>query len=88
LRVQGITTVGVNEAMYKVERAKLETWRMTMDLVNKPMLEAHGMAVDFLSMALAGTAFGGIPLALRKVPKGAIKKEDHEKELEIARNGG
>lgn len=73
--VKGVTTVGINEAVYNVELAKLETWRLMLDIVNKPMIEAHAVAVDWLSVALAGTAFGGIPLALKKVPKG-YKKED------------
>ena len=74
--VGGYTTVGINEAVYSVQLAKLETWRVMLDLVNKPMIEAHALAVDWLSVALAGTAFGGIPLALKKPPKGYVKKGD------------
>lgn len=74
--IKGITTVGINEGVYNIEVAKLETWRLMLDIVNKPMIEAHGVAVDWLSVALAGTAFGGIPLALKKVPKGYRKEEE------------
>jgi hypothetical protein len=73
--IKGVTTVGINEAIYGVEVAKLETWRLMVDIVNKPMVEAHGVAVDWLSVALAGTAFGGIPLAMKKVPKGYVKDD-------------
>ena len=73
--IKGITTVGINEAVYRVELAKLDTWRIMIDVVNKPMIEAHSVGVDWLSVALAGTAFGGIPLALKKVPKGYKKEE-------------
>jgi len=73
--IKGFTLVGINEAVYNVEAAKLETWRVMLDIVNKPMVEVHGVAVDWLSVALAGTAFGGIPLALKKPPKGYVKDE-------------
>jgi hypothetical protein len=47
--IKGITTVGINEGVYNIEVAKLETWRLMLDIVNKPMIEAHGVAVDWLS---------------------------------------
>jgi hypothetical protein len=73
--IKGYTTVGINEAVYGVELAKLETWRLMLDIVNKPMIEAHATMIDWMSVALAGTTFAGIPMALRKVPKGYIKED-------------
>lgn len=85
---KGWTTTGINEGVYKIELEKLKVLRVMVDVVNEPALAAREQAVDWLNVGLSAGTFGGVPLAaalaLKKVPKGAVKKEDHEKAVEEA----
>lgn len=72
---KGWTTVGLNEMSYTIEVKKLGVWRTMMDLVNVPALQARDQVVDWWSMGVTAGLFGGLPLALRKVPKGYVKKD-------------
>ena len=71
----GWTLVGINEWAYKIETSKLDTWGVMIDMVNKPALQAREQVIDVWSMIATGGLFGGIPLALRKPPRG-YKKPD------------
>lgn len=86
---KGWTTVGINEAVYKIEYEKLRVLRTMVNVVNEPALAAHEQAINWLNVGLSAGTFGGIPLAgalaLKKLPKGAIKEEDHLAEVEKAR---
>ena len=88
--VKGWTFVFLNEAAYNWEAEKLNFWKISMDFVNKPMIALHEQAVDWLNIGLSAGLFGGAPtavaLALKKVPKGSVKKEDHEAELDRVGN--
>lgn len=75
---KGWTVVGLNEAAYRLEVEKLKTWKVMIGFVNIPAVELHGQIVNWLGAIGVGGAMGGIPLALKTLPKGAIKKEDHE----------
>jgi hypothetical protein len=72
---KGWTLVGINETAYDIEVKKLDTWRVMIDVVNKPALEAREQVINLWSMVATGGAMGGIPLALRAVPKGYKKEE-------------
>ena len=86
---KGWTTVGINEAVYKLEYEKLKVLRTMVNIVNEPALAAHEQAINWLNVGLSAGTFGGIPLAgalaLKKLPKGAVKEEDHLAEVEKAR---
>lgn len=88
LQYKGYTFVFVNEAAYTWEAEKLNFWRIAMDFVNKPAIAIHDQAVNWLNIGLSAGMFGGGPvaiaMALKKVPKGAVKKEDHDKEVQEA----
>jgi hypothetical protein len=73
---KGWTVVGLNDGAYRMEVEKLKVWKVMIGLVNDPALALHGQAVNWLNMALAGGALGGIPLALKRVPPGYTKKEE------------
>ncbi len=73
---KGWTLVGINEGAYNIEVKKLDTWRVMIDVVNAPALEAREQVINLWSMIATGGLAGGLPLALRKVPKGYAKKED------------
>lgn len=75
------TTIGINEMAYRIEVEKLKVWKVMIGLVNDPALQLHTQIVNWWAMAASGGALGGIPLALRKVPKGAISREEHEKAI-------
>jgi hypothetical protein len=81
--IKGWTTVGMNEAAYNWEAEKLNFWKISMDFVNKPMIALHEQAVDWLNIGLSAGLFGGAPaavaLALKKAPKGSVKKEEVDK---------
>jgi hypothetical protein len=87
---KGWTTTGINEGVYRIELEKLKVLRIMVDVVNIPALEARKQAINWYNMALSAGAFGGIPLAaslaLKKLPAGAVKKEDHEEALAKAGN--
>jgi hypothetical protein len=73
---KGWTTVGLNQWAYKIHSSKLDTWGLMMDMVNNAALQARDGVIDLWSMAATAGTFGGIPLALRKVPPGYVRKED------------
>jgi hypothetical protein len=75
---KGWTTAGINEAVYELEAKKLELLSTMIDTVNRPAYAIREQAIDWLNIALSGGLFGGIPLALRKLPRGAVRKEEHE----------
>lgn len=85
---RGWTTVGINETIYKIEYEKLKILRTMVDVVNEPALAAHEQAIDWLNVGLSAGTFAGIPaataLALKKLPRGAVKKEDHLAAVEKA----
>lgn len=72
---KGWTLVGLNEASYKFAYEKLKLYRVMVNIVNEPALQAREQVINWGNIALSAGAFGGIPLALRKVPKGYVKKE-------------
>jgi hypothetical protein len=73
---KGWTLTGLNEAKYNIEVKKLDTWRIMIDVVNAPALEARKQVINLWSMLATGGAMGGIPLALKAVPKGYVRKEE------------
>ena len=75
---KGWTTTGINEAVYKIEVQKVDVLRVMIDLVNQPALAAREQLIDWYSMAMSAGVFGGIPLALRKVPRGYKKEGEPE----------
>lgn len=83
---KGWTFIFMTEAVYNIEVIKLKAYKESTDLVNKPFIEGHGQAVNWLNIALSASAFGGIPLALRTLPKGAVRKEDYERDIARAGN--
>ena len=78
---KGWTTTGINDAVYNMEVQKLKLLASMINLVNVPALQARKQAVDWLNVGMSAGLFGGLPLALRRIPKGAVKKEDHEKRV-------
>jgi len=72
---KGWTLVGLNEWSFKIESSKLDTWGIMVETVNRPALAARDEVIDLWSMVATGGLFGGIPLALRKPPKGYIKPD-------------
>lgn len=70
---KGWTTTGINEGYYKIEVEKLGILRTMIDVVNTPALQAREQVVSWGNIAMSAGLFGGIPLALRKIPKGYIK---------------
>ena len=82
---KGVTTVGLIEGKYAIELEKLKVLRTMSDVVIEPALEAREMAVDWINVGLSAGMFGGLPLALRKLPKGAVRKEEHEEVVRRAR---
>lgn len=78
---KGWTTVGINEAIYNIELEKIKLLAAMIETVNAPALAAREQAIDWFNIALSGGMLGGIPLALRRLPRGAVKKEDHEREV-------
>lgn len=76
---KGWTFVFMTEAKYNIEVVKLRAYKETADLINKPFLDFHTESVDLLNIALSGTLFGGMSFAWRRLPRGAVKKEDYEK---------
>lgn len=77
---KGWTFVGLNQAAYKLEVEKLKTWQVMIGFVNAPAIELHSLIVNWVGVA-AGGAMTGLPFALKRLPKGAVKKEDHEREV-------
>lgn len=73
---KGWTLVGINEAAYNIQVKKLDTWRVMIDVVNKPAIEAREQVINLWSMVATGGLMGGLPLALKKVPKGFVKEDD------------
>lgn len=78
---KGWTFVGLNEASYKLEVEKLKMWKVMIGFVNDPAIALHGQVVNWLGMIGVGGAMGAIPIALNRLPKGAVKKEDHDREV-------
>ncbi len=78
---KGWTVVGLNQAAYKLEVEKLRMWKVMIGFVNIPAIELHGQIVNWLGALGVGGAMGGIPLAWNRLPKGAVKKEDHDREV-------
>lgn len=80
----GWTFVFITEAVYNIEVVKLNAYKETMDIMNKPALEFHEQAVDWLNVGLSASMFGGAPalyaIGKRKKRPGDISKEDAEKD--------
>jgi hypothetical protein len=77
--VKGVTTVGIVKGFLEVEKLKLQT----LDASAHMTLKATQTAVDGLlgvlaTLGLVGTGVG-VPVALRRLPKGAVSKGDYEK---------
>ena len=74
----GVTSVGIVKSYLEVERVKL----MALDSSAHITLKATESVVDGLLGLLAslgiGTAGIGIPVALRRLPRGAVCREDHD----------
>ena len=84
LNYKGVTTVGVIRSSVKLYNLKLrvfeETANSTIELVESAratILEMAGL------VGLGGTA--ALPAALRMMPKGAVKKEDYDRDIKEAR---
>ena len=84
LEWRGWTLVGLNQAAYKFEVEKLKTWKVMIGFVNLPAIELHNQIVNWLGALGVGGVMGGLPLALNRLPKGAVRKEDHEREVAVA----
>jgi hypothetical protein len=69
LNYKGWTTTGLNEGTYKLELEKLKLFRVMVDVVNEPALEAREQVIDWVNVGLSAGVFGGIPLAYMKDPK-------------------
>lgn len=82
----GWTTTGLNEFTYKLESEKLSIFRTLVDMVNIPALATRESSIDWLNAGLAAGLFGSLPFALKRVPKGAVSKEEHEAEIERVGN--
>ncbi len=70
---KGITTIGLVEGTLKVEDLKLTTFKTAAESLITVMDAARESAIDWIAMAGMGSA-GALPLALKRVPKGAVKK--------------
>lgn len=79
----GITTTGLIKGSYSLEAEKMKLWGFTVNAT----LEATETARNGLIELAAVIGLGGsaaLPMALNRVPRGAVRKEDHEKEVEEA----
>lgn len=76
---KGWTFVGINESFYKMELQKMKLLAAMIETVNAPALAAREQAINWFNVGMSAGMFGGIPLALKRLPKGAAKKEDYEK---------
>ena len=70
---KGWTFVFLNEMRYKYESEKVKMYGNMMEITHQVTFDVYDITMDWVNMALAGGALGGIPLALRKVPKGFVK---------------
>ena len=70
---KGWTFVFQNEMLYKYESEKVKMYGNMMEITHQVTFDVYDITMDWVNMALAGGALGGIPLALRKVPKGFVK---------------
>lgn len=79
----GVTTTGLVRGSYELELNKLKLWKYSVDATLQATEGIRVGLVDLLAvLGLGGTA--ALPLALRSVPKTAVKKEDHLAEVEKA----
>jgi len=72
------------EIKYEVDAAKLKALGTLVESVNAPFYLLREEAINWFNIALSGGLFGGLPLALRKLPRGAIRKEQHDLEVKKA----
>lgn len=77
--IKGVTTVGIVKGFLEVEKLRL----MALDSSASLTLKATQTAVDGLlgllaTVGLVGAGVG-VPVALRRLPKGAVNRDDYEK---------
>jgi hypothetical protein len=73
--IKGVTLIIIEEYMYKFQAKRLELWAGEMEIRHEISNQIYDEGINFLNMGIAAGAFGGIPLALKKVPKGYRKEE-------------
>lgn len=77
LNYKGVTTIGILETTIKFETLKLKGWSAMADVSIELSDTARKGTMDLLTLlGLGGTA--ALPLALKKLPKGAVRKDEKE----------
>ena len=75
---KGVTTVGLVKGTLEVERARLMTFDKMATISLQATEQVKTGIMDILALVgMGGTAL--IPLALKKVPRGAVSKAEHER---------
>lgn len=73
--VKGITTMGMIDASYNYQVEKMKLWKYSVDYTLEATERGRQGVLDIMTMiGLGGTA--ALPVALRKLPKGAVMKDD------------
>jgi len=73
----GVTVTGLVEGSYKLEVQKLKLWKYSVDATLQATEGIRSGLVELAALVgLGGTA--ALPMALKRLPSGAVKKEDYE----------
>jgi hypothetical protein len=81
--IKGVTTVGIVKGALVVEREKLKVFDSMAHLTLTATEDAKNGIIDVVAMlGLGGSAL--LPMALRKVPSGAVSKDEHERRVQEA----